>query len=65
MNREERSIYTGLKSNPDMIYVTADGTKLYTLVTGGMMCFSGVDFSSMDEEQINLYIQEKLTKKFG
>ena len=62
MTYAERVIYAALLMDPDSMYITPDGTELYVLVTGGMICLTGPNFNTMSEEDINVFIQEFFKK---
>jgi hypothetical protein len=62
MNISEKIIYEGLKKHPGSAYITPDGKELYALADGGMFCWTGMDFKSMSEDEVNLYIQESLKR---
>lgn len=59
MNLDEIEIYAGLLTAPGSVYVAPDGSRIYVLVTGGMMSIipASVSFTGMSEEEINEFIQ--------
>lgn len=60
MTPEEFCIYITLTTNPGMMHVTPDGSKLYLLVDEGLVHFSGPDFNKMDAEQLNRFVQDAI-----
>jgi hypothetical protein len=57
MNYADRVIHAKLLMDPESMYINPDGTELYLLVPGGMMCLTGPDFNSMSEAEVNEFIQ--------
>ena len=52
-----------LKSKPGHLYITDDGQKLYALANeSDVLEFTGPDFSTMTDEDVNRYIVDTLTK---
>lgn len=59
---EPAHILKALKEHPNMVYVPRDQQAMYALYGEDIMfCFVG-DFSSMNEEDVNSYIQNSLKK---
>jgi hypothetical protein len=61
MTQDEYSIYAMLLERPGQMFITPDGTALYTLVDGMMHKWTGPHFGFMTDEEINLFIQNTVT----
>lgn len=62
MNAQDREIFVKLQIRPDHMYITPDGSALYVLVEGGMLCFTGPNFRSMSEEEVNEFLQDAISQ---
>lgn len=63
MELHEALIIEQLRLHPGSAYITSDGKSLYALTEGGMLHWTGVDFGSMTDDEINVYIRESLKHK--
>lgn len=61
MNSEELGIYTALThpTSPEDYRITNDGTKLYTIMEGGLVCFEGEGLDKMSGVDLYHWAQRK------
>jgi hypothetical protein len=62
-NFSEAEICAHLRSNPDVMYVTPDGHKLYVYVPvkDGVFCLTTEDdLTKLNSEELNVYLQDCL-----
>jgi hypothetical protein len=60
MSPEFEALVNELKKNPGLMYVTADGTKLFMFVGDDLLCVVGTDLNKKTEEELNRLIQDYL-----
>lgn len=62
MNSQELKIYTALThvEQPEDYRITDDGTKLYTLMDGGLVRFEGIDLDKMCPMQLYHWARSKM-----
>lgn len=62
MNSEELKIYTALThpTSPEDFRITDEGTKLYTIWNGVLVCFEGEGLDSMTPTALYFWYQEQL-----
>ena len=58
MSHELETLVRELKANPGLMYVTADGTKLFMFVGDDLLCVVGTDLNKKSEEELNRIIQD-------
>ncbi len=60
MNKQELSIYTGLKSTGDYCRINEDGTKLYMLLWNQLVCFEGEGINNMSGVELTAFIRRNI-----
>jgi hypothetical protein len=64
MNRLEKKIFKLLKKRPDEYFITPNGVKLYKLLPDNrLMKLVGPDFTAMNQNQIEQFIEETMFAK--
>jgi hypothetical protein len=66
MNSEELKIYTALThpTAPESYRITDNGTKLWTIEQGSLICFEGEELDKMSASSLYFWYREKLTEYY-
>jgi hypothetical protein len=64
MNSEELRIYTALThpTSPEDYRITEDGTKLYVMMNGVLVCFEGEELDKMSATHLYNWYVDQLTE---
>lgn len=62
MNSKELGIFTAMTNPraPEQYRITDGGTKLYTIMWGGLVCFEGVSLDKMNATELFAFYQKSL-----